>query len=552
MNSTISQGILDNFFVFEVFDNSKGDSIKKYIRTLEKLAKTNLIISDISLEKEVTFRDSFSEAVQVRKVYLNKREDSLTSHIKGDFINISDEELFTGYGEQPLKNGDPIRIDLLEESQKIHLHRFVKNNIREEIYTNHSLLDIKNTFMLYPMRVILNGKSAFVDVRITIYKHGYAILNFSIKLNDIDIEKFNKQIWITDIEAAYLPSFMLNIEKKDQYTAKTEFEKIKYNKLGGTKNLYEALERYQAIVKSIFGKKVREAESFHTLMVPKAKDLGEQSTNVFKRNIYKLLHAPVISSPNQKFINSFFENNMFESKGFNNTYGNQHRLLYLVTEEQYKGFREDYNINIDSIITEHFYEAFRGDFFFAIEKLMLKKISNWKYMNNFFGESISARKLHKISLNKIYESRYESNQIFYKYGSVRDLIEVLFKSCLDSNVESLLEANKKRVLEASELRRNIILSEVSVITSILVILLTSILSIPALTQTMTFFNIKNDSIIVICYFIILVLVITAVITAFRDKITRFFYNITSFFKTIIREYKAYRNTQRFLRRKNGK
>lgn len=552
MNSTISQGILDNFFVFEVFDNSKGDSFKKYIKALEKLAKTDLIISDISLEKEVNFRGSFLEALQERKVYLNKREDSLTSNIKGDFININSDELFTGYGEQPLKNGNSIRVDLLEVSQKNHLHRFVENNVQEEIYTNHSLLDIKNNFMLYPMRIILDGKPVFIDIRITIYKHGYAILNFSTKFNDIDIEQFNKQIWVTDIEAAYLPRFMLNIEKKDQYPVKTEFEKIKYNKLGGTKDLYEAIERYQEIVKSIFGKKIREAESFHTLMVPRAKDMGEQNTNVFKRNIYKLLHAPIKSSPNQKFINSFFENNMFELKGFTNTYGNQHRLLYLVSEEHYNEFKEEYTINTDSIITEHFYEAFRGDFFFAIEKLMLKKISDWKYMNNFFGESISARKLHKISLNKIYESRYESNQIFYKYGSVRALIDVLFKTCLDTNIENLLEVNKKRVLETSELRRNIILSEVSVITSILVILLTSILSIPALTQTMNFFNIKNDYLIVICYFIILFLVIAAVITAFRDKISRFFKNISSYFKTIFRDYKAYRNTKRFLRRKSGK
>lgn len=552
MNPTISQGILDNFYVFEAFDNSKGDSFKKYKKVLEKLAKTDLIISDISFEKQVNFRGSFLEALQERKAYLHKREDSLTSHIKGDFIDINSEELFNGYGGEPLKKGSSVRVDLLEETQKIHLHRFVENNVREEIYTNHSLLDIKNTFMLYPLRVVLDGKTVFIDIRITIYKHGYAILNFSTKLNDIDIEKFNKQIWNADIEAAYLPSFMLNIEKKDQYPEKTEFEKVKYNKLGGTKNLYDAIKRYQKIVKIIFGEERREVESFHTLMVPKIKDLGEQNSNVFKRNIYKLLHAPVISMPNQKFINSFFDNNMFESKGFTNTYGNQHRLLYLASEEHCNELKVNSTLNSDSIITEYLYEAFRGDFFFAIEKLLLKKISDWKYMNNFFGESISARKLHKVSLNKIYDSRYVSNQIFYKYGSVRDLIDVIFKSCLDANVENLLEENRKRVLEASELRRNIIISEVSVITSILVILLTSILSIPALTQTMNFFNIKNDFLIVICYFIILFLVIATVITAFRDKISRFFNSITSFFKTIFRDYKAYKNTKRFLRRKSDK
>lgn len=552
MSSIISQGILDNFFVFEVFDNSKGDPVKKYIKTLQKLAKTDLIISDISIEKQVNFRSFFLEALQERKSYLHKGEDSLTSHIKGDFINIDSGELFNGYEEEPVEEGRSVRVDLLEETQKNHLQRFVRNNIREERYTNHSLLDVKNNFMLYPLRLILDGKTVFIDIRITIYKHGYAILNFSTKLKDIDIEKFNKQIWNVDIDAAYLPSFMLNIEKEGQYPIKSEFEKIKYNKLGGTKDLYEAIERYKKIVKMIFDKELVGVESFHTLMIPRDKYLGEQNSNVFKRNIYKLLHAPILTTPNQKLLNSFFENNMFEAKGFTNTYGNQHRLLYLQSEEFFKEFKVKSSINTDSIITEYFYEAFRGDFFFAIEKLMLKKISDWKYMNNFFGQSISARKLHKVSLNKIYDSRYESNQIFYKYGSVRDLIDLLFKNCLDSNVEKLLEENKKRVLETSELRRNIILSEVSVVTSILVILLTSILSIPALTQTMNFFNIKNDFLIVICYFVILSLVIATVIMAFRDKILRFLINITSFFKNIFRKYKAVKNTKRLLQRKSDK
>lgn len=555
MNFTIERGILNNVLGFEVFNNSRGDNFKKYKRALENLSKNNLIISDINIEKAVTFTGFFEETLQARRQFLNKSQDSLASHLKGDFRDAKDIDRFDLYYEESIEEDDAAtKIDLLEESQRGHLHRFVNNNFREEKHSNQSLLTTKNTFILYPLRIIVEGMSIFVDVRMTIYKHGYAILNFSTYLKNIDLEDFNRSQWGTNIDSAFLPSFMLSLENKDQYSGASILEKTKYNKLGRCKDLASAIKRYEKIIKLAIGYQASrsESESFHTLMISNEKDLGKINTTNYRENIYKLLHSPILTKPPQTYLEKFFNNNLFEEKGFMNTYGNQHRLVYIVPEEMFKKIQKELPQCTEEPITEHFYEAFHGDFFFAIEKLMLRKMSDWKYMHNFFGDTISSRKLYRIDLNRIYESRFENNQVFYQYSSMLELVDALFKSCIDKNVTNILEENKDRVLETSELRRNIIISEVSVLTSILVILLTAILSIPALTQTMEFFNIKNDFLITFSYAVILILVIITVIAAFRDKILVSFQNIISFPKNVWRQYVAIRNTKNYFRRKNNK
>lgn len=552
MNSTISHGILNNVVVFEAFDSSKGDSFKKYIKTLEKLSKNELIISNISMEKEVNFREFFSNAIVDRKQYKDRNIDSLTSDLKGDFFDIPNEEFFMGYFEKPHEEEGATRIDLLEESQTLHLLRFIANNQREETHSNQPLLDTKNTFMLYPLKVIINEISIFVDIRITVYKHGYAILNFSTNLIDLDLEKFNVNQWDIDIDSAFLPRFMLNLENKNQYKSETTKEKVKYNKLGRCKDLASAIKRYVDIIQLVIGNEQLERETFHTLMISHERDLGKRDTPAYKENIYKLLHTPVLTMPPQLHIDKFFDGNLFEKKGFSNTYGNQHRLIYVVSEERFSNFQKEFPLYTDNVVIEHFYEGFHGDYFFAIEKLMLKKITDWKYMYNFFGETISSRKLYKINLNRISESRFENNQVFYQYSSMLELVDALFKSCIDKNVTNILEENKSKVLEISELRRNIIISEVSVLSSILVILLTSILSIPALTQTMEFFNIKNEYFISFSYVIVQTLVIVTVIAAFRDRLMEFFRNMINFPKNKFRHYKAIQNTKKYFRDKNNK
>lgn len=554
MNSIISHGILDNLIVFEVFNNFKGDRHRKYIKTIEYLVKSDLIISDISLEKQVNLNTFFLETLKERRKDIHKNASSLNSHIRGDFIEVNGEDIFNGYYAEPspYTEGRLIKVDLLEQSQRTHMNRFVRNNIREENYSSLSILDVKNVFMLFPLRVIIDTKVIFIDVKLTIYRHGYAILNFSTKFNDIELEVFNENMWDINVDSAYLPGFMLDIEKTEKNNKESSVDPKKYYKLGGCKNLAGALSRYEEIIKKALATKVEQRESFHTLMISNGNDLGEENSDERKQNIFKILHTPIVVMPPKKHIDSFFENNMFEEKGFSNVYANQHRIVYVLPEDFYKEHKKDIPSDTESIIIEHFYEAFRGDFFFAIEKLMLKKLSNWKYMSNFFNSSLSARKLSKINLNRIYETKFESNQAFYRYGSAIGLVDILFKTCLDSNVIKLLEENKERVLEASELRRSIILSEVSVLTSILVILLTSILSIPAITQTASFFNIESNLLILSCYLVIVFLVIATVFTAFRDKIFGLWFSIIDFNKTVHRNYNAKKNTKKLLQRKNKK
>lgn len=544
MTYIINKGKLDNFIVFEVFNNSKGNSLKKYTKALKKLVNTNMIISDIKITKEVNLSESFFNTIQERSQYLNKKENALFSNLKGDFVDIDGENYFNGYYNDPLKEVSPVRVDLLSYTQTINLHRFIENNNREERYSNQSVLNNKNTFLLYPLRVVIDEIVTYIDVRIIIYKHGYAILNFSTSTNEVDLDLFNEQLWDLDIDSAFLPSFMIELDKK-----KSNDGPMTFKKLGGCIKLNDAVDRYKKIVLKAIASDDVVSDSFHTFMVPKPDEFGKENSYEYKRNLYKVLHTPMLSMPSKKRVSDFFDNNLFEEKGFPNTYGNQHRIIYTVSKEHIERNNGTYS---EEVWIEHLYEAFRGDYFFAIEKLMLRKITNWKYMNNFFAPSISARKLYKINLNKIHESRFESNQIFYKYGSAIELIDVLYKKCIDANIEKLLEENKKSILEVNNLRRNIIQSEVGVLTSILVVLFTSILSIPAITNTMEFFRIESELIVWSSYLLIQFLVLATVITTFRDKISTFWFNIFNFFTSFFRHWRAVHNTKKLLRKSKGK
>lgn len=549
MTQLIYDGILNNIIAFEVFDNSKGDSFKKYTKTLKALSERNLIISNTNLEKRVDFTEFFYDAIKSRERHLNVNRNSLTSDLKGDFIDIKSEDLFNGYYEETIMPGDTVRKDLLEYSQTVHLQRFVENMIREEKHSDQPLLDTKNTFILYPIRIIINSMIIFVDVRITIYKHGYAILNYSTRLREINIDEFNKHLWEIEIDSAFLPRFMLNIENSKQYLGEEVHEKAKYHKLGNCKTLENALKRYERIIRKVIGSDLKGTESYNTLMIPNQNDVGDLDNNQYKENIFILLHSPVRTGLSDVRLKEFFENNIFVKKGFSNTYGNQHRLIYIVPAESRQKLQSGFTTYSKDTINEHFYEAFHGDYFFAIEKLMLRKISNWKYMHHFFGETISSRKLYKINLNRIQESRFENNQVFYKYSSTLELIDALYKTGMDENVTMLLEDNKSKVLEASELRKSIMLSEINVLTSILVIFLTAIFSVPALTQTLEFFGINNIVLIIILYSATLLLVISIVIAAFRYEFLNLFFTPINASKYLYRHFKAVKNTKKYFRNK---
>lgn len=554
MKKETINGVADMYNVFEVFDNSKGDIEKKYINTLERLIESNLLIIDTTVKKAVFFNKYFLSIIKNREMLKMKNQESFTQDIKGDFKKVAGNQCtFYSFDDDPYVTEKEKTIDLLKYSQTKHVEHFIRNNNREETYTENSILDVKNNFVLFPIRIVINGQPLYVNVRFIVYKHGYGIFNTSVNIADYSIEEFGKNKWNIPIDAAYLPNFVFDYEKKSNFIGKNKkvLSKIdstnfKYKKIGGCKNLHDAVDRYIEIFQEFLLGKTSFKVNFNTLLVRDMTDIPqsfeEEPTSKFQENIFKLLKAPMFGSPISNKRDEMLELHSLNTLSFSKLYANQYRLIYVYA----KNVSELYPEHQDRLIQEEFmdeymYEAFKGDFIFAIEKLLLRKYSNWKYMRNFFAKFISPRRLYKLNLDREKELRYENNQIFYNYASTREIIDFLYKNCLDLHTVKILEENKERVIELSELRRNISISDFSFLATVFTFIFSVLFSIPLITDTLNFFQIYEREKILYVYKYFLILIFLIFCITFRQKILEGTKRIGNIIKFKYRTYKTKKN-----------
>lgn len=519
MADKIEKGRLDTYNVFEVFDNSKGDLDNKYKETIQKLIDSKILIIKYSLDGRVDFTDFFLDTIRERESFHSVNQKTLKSNVRGDFKRVRDTKININNGNVSIDEIDKA-IDQLLITQENHLQSFVENNNREELYTSHSILDIKNNFILFPLRVKIGEDILFADIRFTIYKHGYGIFNVSININNELVEDFGNSIWNIPIESAFIPNFLFTYEKKkDTKSSRETFNQaspsdFEYKKIGRCNTLNDAIDKYIKVLQDLLSVKNTFKLNFDTLIITGMTNLPDSfddDSNLeikFKKSILRLLNAPVTGNPNHNTLEAILDNSSYSLVDYSKVYANPYRLVNVYSKNiknQFKESDEGDLINYDDYIENTVYSAAKGDFVFAIEKLLLHKYSNWKYMETFFAKSISPRKLYKLNLNREFELSFETDQIFYGYASARELISFLYEKCLDSNIEKILHEKKRRNLELSDLKRSIITTDFGILATFLTVLFTLLFAIPSIESTVAFFQLKENLVLPIFIALLLIL-----------------------------------------------
>lgn len=299
----IQKAIMDTFFTFDLFDNISGNLDKKYFNMIKKLANSDLLINSFNEEKGVNFQQKFDNELERRRL-LYEQGDA-PSRIREDFItSAGDDFVFNGFENLPNITQEDKTIDLLEFSQERALHQYVRMLENEEKYTGTNILDIKNVFLLFPIKVrTLSDEIIYIDIYFTLFKHGYGIVDASFRINDKKIEQLSTDIWDVGIKAAYLPNFMVASEKKEKYL---------YKKISRCNTVDIVIERYIEVLKKMLSIKSDYMFKYETLTILKMDkqpyNFDNENISLYKE-IFKLLFAPTNLSISSKKAKERLEKN---------------------------------------------------------------------------------------------------------------------------------------------------------------------------------------------------------------------------------------------------
>ena len=277
--------VIDIYNTFEIFDNAKGDLNKKYLKVLTEINNLSLLVSS----SDFLFMNSFLQVLDERR---RKKDKELS--IKTDFLNRNIED----YSFTELNKDNPFpsseNEDLLYLSQLRALHHYFRMSTQESKYTNLQLqYTTKNHLLLFPIKVKMkNGKIGFVDVYLTLYKHGYAIINGSFRLENYEVDDINLSTWTIDIQSAYLPAGLFSGSKcKDN---------LQYKKIGRCTTLQDSVLKYVEFIQKKITKYPSNPHTFHSLTLLKTKDQPvsfNETSQEYNENIFKLLFSPVTYPP---------------------------------------------------------------------------------------------------------------------------------------------------------------------------------------------------------------------------------------------------------------
>lgn len=504
----IKQAAIDNFYTFELFDNSKGSKDIKFLKVIKNLRDSNLLINSFNEDKGVDFQVSFLEEIERRKKL--KNANSLTSLMKEELISVpGDEFTFIGFDNDPLITKEEKDIDILGYSQERAQHHYVNMLSGEEKYTGVDLLSTKYKFLLFPIRIKDHESNvSYVDIHMTLYQHGYGILNSSFRAGNIDTNKFSKKIWDIDIDKAYLPRFMFG----------EETNKYEYKKIGGCKTLDQALERYiQFLQKSVTNHKSN-TYKFDSMTIFDMENLPDNFLNnkgTFNVDMCSLLFAPRNSSDLTNKIAQEELNNYSKTIGTKSKILiNSKRFIMVHGKDMYREKLQKYPEDFQQEIV---YSGFRTDMIFALEKLFLRNITSRKFLDKMAKKDISVSEMYKILKNRDYEMRFETDQVFYNYSTTREYIDFFLDKGIESSIAQIIDDTVGRAKDLALLRRENRTHQITVIGTILTILFASLFSLSGLSDAYEVLSTEGNETIIVLYLIIIFLTIIGVVFLYKES-----------------------------------
>lgn len=518
--------VIDIYNTFEIFDNAKGDLNKKYLKVLTEINNLSLLVSS----SDFLFMNSFLQVLDERR---RKKDKELS--IKTDFLNRNIED----YSFTELNKDNPFpsseNEDLLYLSQLRALHHYFRMSTQESKYTNLQLqYTTKNHLLLFPIKVKMkNGKIGFVDVYLTLYKHGYAIINGSFRLENYEVDDINLSTWTIDIQSAYLPAGLFSGSKcKDN---------LQYKKIGRCTTLQDSVLKYVEFIQKKITKYPSNPHTFHSLTLLKTKDQPvsfNETSQEYNENIFKLLFSPVTDlSLEREQIKEKIE---FYSKVIDNNtkiYVNGIRLIHCLSKNIYSRITQDEFT--EKAAEEVLYAGYKSEVTFALEKLLLRKYTLEKFVTKSLNQTISLEKLSKILMNRDQELRYETNQLFFDFATTRELIDFLFEKGVDDSQKRIIRETEERVKGLIILKREILVNKITIMGTILALYFTAIFSYEGIQELLLNIGIDEEHTIKV-YFSVLIFLAIMTIWIYKDTliirpywfVKRYIFHIRGFFANI--------------------
>lgn len=543
----IQEAVIDNFFTFDLFDNTKGNISKEYFKILKKLVDSQLLITSFDENKEVVFQNHFSNELDRRRKLYN--EKNLINVMKKDFVSVKgDTFVFDGFKAPPFITENDKIIDLLAYSQLRAMFHYAEALGNEEYYTGVNTLNTKECFLLFPIRIEKNSDEIFyIDIYFTFFQHGYGILNASTRIKDEGVDQLSSSVWDIEIKSAFLPKFMFDIDVKEE-------NKYEYKKIGGCKTILESINRYMDILqkklnsKNTFDNKLKFKFNFDCMTILKMKNQPDNFENErihLYPQIYKLLFAPIGHlALNNKTAKERVDKYSKQPDNNLKIFINSKRFIMIFGNDIYAEVSD----SPEEIQKELLYSSYRSGMIFALEKLFLKNITMRKYLIRLSDPTLSLNKMYTILMNRDMELRYETNQLFYSFTSTREYIDFFVEKGIETSVLNAIEESVNRVKDLILLRRENRINKITIVTTILALVFTVLFSMAGIKETLETLGILDISIIISTYKIIVSLVFLTIILFYKDllfvksyrKIEKFFFPL--YIK--IKQYSRNRNKKK--------
>ncbi|MCA0174565.1 hypothetical protein [Bacillus sp. RAR_GA_16] len=531
----IEDGFYNVFYMFELFEhkNTRRD-MRSYIELLKNLADTNLVISSETQEKEVDFMPFFYQELKNRKeTYRNKKikKEAAPAYIARDIKQVAEKPSVTIHPNM-IEIEDDLD-DELEVSQVLYLNQLVVTYQLEETHTGLATKNYKNRFLLFPAKVVLqDNTSMYLGVYLTIFKHGFAMLQITTQLNNIDIDGINSTMWDLAFKRVYMPEFLFKNN-----------ESLVLSKKARCNDIADIIKVYNDYIHKQTGYTIGyPGINFYNLSISKCTDQpndyskGSNISDRFKQDIYKLLFSPIHEhnlKPKDE-IDDIISKKFFSFSNNFRLYAASNRSISAYTKKFLSHFEEKDSEELNIICQN----TSIGGIINAIEILLLKRITQLKYFVYELNDLSSLKSLIQLNINENTNYIHEFSRFFYVYGTVRELTEFLNEACEEFMQNNLVNERKTRIEKLINLKKERYVANFSVLGAILTVAITLILSLPTLEQLIKLLGIDNSKLLP-TYITVNSIFILVVLFVARDQVSENFkrLNYITFPKVVSKYYK---------------
>ncbi|EJR71858.1 hypothetical protein IK7_06182 [Bacillus cereus VD156] len=477
--------------MFEAFKhNNPEKQTYKYKKMINKLIQSGLIISEETPDKKVSLNKMFEDEIKTRRdIYIQAIQNNkiVPAHIRGDIKKVAEaSKIFIGSEDEYITvDAEENIVDELRISQLIALQQLVSLYNLEHKHTGFLHTSFKNRFILMPVKATINENTFFINVILTIFKHGYCMLHFSINVADIDIDLLNTSVWNVHFDNIMLPEKMINNCTSMEYK-----KKARCNNMNDITSVFlEYLSKYLDMQDRVNTTTYNHLNLIDYTYRPKTFE-DNNISKPLKASLFQLLFAPVseFTMNSDMNIDTLLNNKKNDLNLHFRSYANHNRLINIYSSRIEQPFKtmSEYPLSENSL-----YNTAIGGSINSIELLMQKKLQNDKITFLNLNSPMTINDLIKIKTNNNIEYFHEFSQYYYSYASVNSFTNYLENACDDYLRNEMVIERNKRMEELITLRKEKYVSKFTALSPILTITITLLFSLPTLEQLLKLLNIKE-------------------------------------------------------------